>query len=303
MYPGYPADNPASFYTQDVVEISMAAHGGSIVEVARGDDGKWSIVRDSEYNRRLTPLSTAMTFSGPAAGHPRLQTNEDPTGLHVMGTFNNCAGGITPWGTWLMSEENINFYFMGENADADEAVDHGAWAFPVAAPIPGATSTSVSTFHANPANRTASAGWWSRSLDPASTPVKRTALGRFKHEGCENTLTKDSRLVVYMGDDQAFEYLYKFVSAAEVSADRAANASLLDEGTLYVARFEEDGSGRWMPLVHGENGIDEASGFFFAGRRRDRGAPRRRHSRRNAARPPRRRDAQRCDRESICGSH
>ncbi|MEQ8378622.1 PhoX family protein [Parvibaculum sp.] len=262
MYPGYPADNPASFYTQDVVEISMAAHGGSIVEVARGDDGKWSIVRDSEYNRRLTPLSTAMTFSGPAAGHPRLQTNEDPTGLHVMGTFNNCAGGITPWGTWLMSEENINFYFMGENADADEAVNHERMG------VPGSRSYPWGYFHkrfdiSREPREPNRFGWVVEvdPLDPASTPVKRTALGRFKHEGCENTLTKDGRLVVYMGDDQAFEYLYKFVSAAEVSADRAANASLLDEGTLYVARFEEDGSGRWMPLVHGENGIDEASGF------------------------------------------
>jgi hypothetical protein len=262
IHPGYPADDPAGFYTRGIVEISMAAHGGTIVEVSRGENGKWSVVRDSEYNRRLTPLSTVMVLSGPAAGHPRLQTNEDASGRRVMGTFNNCAGGITPWGTWLMSEENINFYFMGENADAGEAVNHERMG------VPGSRSYPWGYFHkrfdiSREPREPNRFGWVVEvdPLDPASTPVKRTALGRFKHEGCENALTKDGRLAVYMGDDQAFEYLYKFVSAAEVSDDRAANASLLDEGTLYVARFEEDGTGKWMPLVHGQNGIDEANGF------------------------------------------
>lgn len=252
----------AAFFTRNVVEVSMAAHGGSIIEVARDADGKWRVVQDSRYNRRLTPLSTAMTFSGPAAGHERLQTNEDPTGLMVMGTFNNCAGGITPWGTWLMSEENINFYFMGENADPREAANHERMG------VPGRRSYPWGYYHkrfdiSQEPREPNRYGWVVEvdPFDPASTPVKHTALGRFKHEGCENAPTKDGRIAVYMGDDQAFEYLYKFVSAAKLSDDRAKNMTLLNEGTLYVARFEEDGSGKWMPLIYGENGLDETNGF------------------------------------------
>ncbi len=252
----------AAFFTRNVVEVSMAAHGGSIIEVARDADGKWRVVQDSRYNRRLTPLSTAMTFSGPAAGHERLQTNEDPTGLMVMGTFNNCAGGITPWGTWLMSEENINFYFMGENADPREAANHERMG------VPGRRSYPWGYYHkrfdiSQEPREPNRYGWVVEvdPFDPASTPVKHTALGRFKHEGCENAPTKDGRIAVYVGDDQAFEYLYKFVSAAKLSDDRAKNMTLLNEGTLYVARFEEDGSGKWMPLIYGENGLDETNGF------------------------------------------
>lgn len=252
----------AAFFTRNVVEVSMAAHGGSIIEVARDAEGKWRVVQDSEYNRRLTPLSTAMSFSGPAAGHERLQTNEDPTGLMVMGTFNNCAGGITPWGTWLMSEENFNFYFMGENADPRETANHERMG------VPGSRSYPWGHYHkrfdlSQEPREPNRFGWVVEvdPLDPASTPVKHTALGRFKHEGCENAQTKDGRIAVYMGDDQAFEYLYKFVSANKMSDDRAKNMTLLNEGTLYVARFEEDGSGKWMPLVHGENGLDETNGF------------------------------------------
>lgn len=259
---GATREETVAFYTRNVVETSMAAHGGTIIEVARGETGKWQVVQDSEYNRRITPLSTAIRISGPAAGHERLQTNEDPTGTMVMGTFNNCAGGITPWNTWLMSEENINFYFMGKNSDPREAANHERMG------VPGSRSYPWGYYHKRfnlsqeprEANRY---GWVTEvdPLDPNSTPEKRTALGRFKHEGCENALTKDGRLAIYMGDDQAFEYLYKFVSTEKVADDRAANSSLLDSGTLYVARFEEDGSGKWMPLVHGENGLDSANGF------------------------------------------
>lgn len=262
MHPGYPEDNLLAFYTREIIEVSMAAHGGSIIEVARGGNGKWQVVRDSPYNRRITPLATEMHLSGPVAGHPRVQTSEDPEGRSVMGTFNNCAGGITPWGTWLMSEENFNFYFMGENADEREAENHKRLG------VPGRISYPWGVYHkrfdlAQEPHEPNRYGWVVEvdPLDPASTPIKRTALGRFKREGCENALTKDNRLALYMGDDQAFEYLYKFVTAEKVREDRAANASLLDSGTLYVARFEEDGSGTWLPLVFGENGLDETNGF------------------------------------------
>ncbi|ABS64241.1 protein of unknown function DUF839 [Parvibaculum lavamentivorans DS-1] len=262
MHAGMADADPREFYTRRIAEISMAAHGGTIVEVARDGNGNWQVVTESKYNRRITPLSTTMSISGPAAGHPRLQTSEDPTGHNVMGTFNNCAGGITPWGTWLMSEENFNFYFIGQPSDEAEAANHERMGFPAGRAYPWGAYHKRFDLAAEPRepNRY---GWVVEvdPLDPASTPVKRTALGRFKHEGCENALTKDGRLVVYMGDDQQFEYLYKFVTAGMVDAgDRAANADLLDNGTLYVARFEEDG-GRWLPLVHGQNGLDETNGF------------------------------------------
>lgn len=262
MHPAYPEDNLLAFYTREIVEISMAAHGGSIIEVARGGDDKWQVVCDSPYNRRITPLATEMHLSGPVAGHPRVQTSEDPEGRRVMGTFNNCAGGITPWGTWLMSEENFNFYFMGKNADEREAENHKRLG------VPGKISYPWGVYHkrfdlSQEPHEPNRYGWAVEvdPLDPASTPIKRTALGRFKREGCENALTKNGHLAVYMGDDQAFEYLYKFVTAGKVSEDRAANASLLDSGTLYVARFEEDGSGKWLPLTFGKNGLDETNNF------------------------------------------
>ncbi|MEX0838639.1 MAG: PhoX family phosphatase [Parvibaculum sp.] len=266
MHPGMaPAagQNPLELFTREIVEVSMAAHGGTVVEVSRDGAGKWSIVRDSSYNRRITPLATKMTISGPAAGHPRLRTSEDPEGRTVMGTFNNCAGGITPWGTWLMSEENFNFYFIGTPDNEAEAANHARIGIPAGRAYPWGAYHKRFNLTAEPRepNRF---GWIVEvdPFDPASTPVKRTALGRFKHEGCESALTKDGRLAVYSGDDQQFEYMYKFVSRDRVNLkDRAANANLLDEGVLHVARFEEDGTGRWLPLVHGTNGLDVANGF------------------------------------------
>ncbi len=162
-----------------------------------------------------------------------------------------------------MSEENFNFYFMGTPNDEAEATNHARIGIPAAFSYPWGRWHKRFDVAAEPRepNRY---GWIVEvdPLDPASTPVKRTALGRFKHEGCENALTKDGRLAVYSGDDQQFEYMYKFVSRDKVNLkDRAANATLLDEGVLYVARFDEDGTGRWLPLIHGQSGLDETNGF------------------------------------------
>ncbi|MBI1262714.1 MAG: DUF839 domain-containing protein [Rhizobiales bacterium] len=262
MFPGLAGTDFRETETAEQVEIAMAAHGGSIIEIARKADGAWEVVKDSSYNRRITLLDTEMTIGGPAAGHPRMQTSEDPTGLRVIGTVNNCAGGITPWGTYLMAEENVNMYFRGHLVPGPEQMSQFRMS------IPGNRfpwGKFHKRFDVNAEPREPNRFGWIvevNPLDPSSMPVKRTALGRFKHEGAETTQSKDGHVVIYMGDDQANEYLYKYVSRDPINLkDRAANQHLLDDGTLYVARFAEDGTGQWMPLIHGENGLDASNGF------------------------------------------
>lgn len=261
MLPGVAATYPESM-TRERCLTEMAAHGGSIVEIVETADG-WKPVIGSKFNRRITAHRTPMDLTGPAAGSPRLVTTEDPTGRKVAGTMNNCAGGITPWGTWLMAEENFNGYFMGETpADSREAEKHPRYG------IPGGWYQWGRHFErydlSKEPNEPNRFGWVVEvdPFDPTSTPKKRTAMGRFKHEGAESVVAPDGRLVVYMGDDQRFDYVYKFVSArAVVKGDRAANRDLLDEGTLYVARFDADGTVEWMPLVHGEGPLTAENGF------------------------------------------
>ena len=169
--------------TRELVEIEKAAHGGSVLEIRRDSDGQWSMVGGSKYARRID-ADTPMEISGPAAGHNRMKTKADPTGQRVFGMLNNCAGGVTPWGTWLSCEENFHGYFWDKlddahrkrgttNAMASPAIGrHGA----------SGTSASTSIEEPNEANRF---GWVVEidPFDPSSTPKKRTALGRFKHEG------------------------------------------------------------------------------------------------------------------------
>jgi secreted PhoX family phosphatase len=264
MFPGLgQQDGDAAFagMTQELVDIEMTAHGNTVVEIEKVD-GKWRIVPDSDYNRRITALDTEMEITGPAAGHALMQTSADAGGTRVIGTINNCAGGISPWGTYLTAEENFHGYFWGDVAGHPQqaAMERygvaGGWyawgkyydRFDV-------------TKEPNEANRF---GWIVEidPLDPTSTPKKRTALGRFKHEGGETVVNKDGKVVVYMGDDERFDYLYKFVTASTYNPDdRAANMDLLDEGTLYVARFDADGSLDWLPLVQGEGPLTAENGF------------------------------------------
>jgi len=255
-------------WTAEKVRKSQAAHGVSVIEVERGADG-WRMVRPSRYARRFT-ASTPFAVGGPAAGHALMKTAADPEGRTVLGTFNNCASGITPWGTYLSGEENFAFYF-GLRDKAPDAHEQ-RWGLRKAAFFRWDEHDERfdASRHPNEPNRF---GWVVEidPMDPASTPVKRTALGRAAHEGAWIAVTKDGRAVVYSGEDARFEYIYKFVSrdriapaSAGVSAAQA-NRTLLDHGTLYVARFDADGSGRWLPLVHGQGPLTAANGFADPG--------------------------------------
>ena len=257
MFPNYSED------TAETVAIEMAAHGIAVVEVQRAEDGTWSYNPESSYNRRISTRSTPMEITGPAAGHDRLKTSADDTGTSVIGTVNNCAGGTTPWMTTLHAEENFHGYFGGELPEGHrEAASYDRLG------VPGGWYSwwlHESRFDlGQEPNEPTRFGWMVEvdPYDPTSTPKKRTALGRFKHEGAESILNSDGHVVVYMGDDQRFDYLYKFVSAGTYNADdRAANMDLLDEGTLYVAQFHADGKVHWMPLVHGEGPLTAENGF------------------------------------------
>jgi secreted PhoX family phosphatase len=262
MFPGLTEKDKLEKLTKDQVEVEMAAHGHAVVEIKK-QAGKWAVVDSSSYNRRISLSATKMTVSGPAAGHELLKTSADPTGKEVIGTLNNCAGGVTPWGTVLICEENFNNYFGGDPAKTTQADSLKRYGFQ------GKAEYAFARFHdrfnlekePNEANRF---GWVVEydPYEPASAPVKRTALGRFKHEGATTVLNKDGRVVVYTGDDERFDYLYKFVTAGTYNAsDRAANSGLLDDGTLYVAQFGADGKLQWLPLVHGQGPLTAENGF------------------------------------------
>jgi uncharacterized protein len=238
-----------------VVAYMQAAVGLSVVELVRGP--KWGYVRDSRYNRRIT-AHTAMEIAGPARGHALLNPRGERVPL-AFGTLGNCAAGTTPWRTYVTAEENVDDYFGNGGAATLDAVTELAhrrfglrvrdsahrWEY----------ADSRFDVAANPAELL-KFGWIVEldPFDPASRPKKRTALGRFKHESATTVLAADGRAVVYMGDDQQFEYFYKFVSRGRFDPTRPdTNRDLLDEGTLYVARLDDDGRGEWLPLVHGEH--------------------------------------------------
>jgi secreted PhoX family phosphatase len=247
--------------TKDLVDVEMAAHGGTIVEI-RKVDGKWQVVTDSPYNRRLT-ADTEMEVTGPAAGHDRLKTSADASGTKVLGTINNCAGGVTPWGTYVTAEENFHGYFSGElPADHPEAKNYERYGVPEGS---YEWANFYDRFDVSKEPKEPNRFGWIVETDPLdanSVPKKRTALGRFKHEGAESIVASDGRVVFYLGDDERFDYAYKFVTSGTFTPDdRAANMSLLDSGTLYVAKFSEDGTLNWMPLVHGEGPLTAENGF------------------------------------------
>lgn len=252
--------------TWDLTKARKAqnAMGVSVVEVKKDANGQWQLVRPSRFARRIT-VQTPMGISGAARGHKLMRTRADRRGETVLGTMQNCAMGQTPWGTYLTCEENWSDIFTNQGeatvlekrygigkkdetyrwSEVDERFDSGK--------------------NPNEPNRFG----WVVEIDPYqpnSRPVKHTALGRFKHEGANVVIAPSGHVVVYMGDDQKFEYIYKFVSKKTYNpAKRAANMTLLDEGTLYVARFNDDGSGQWLPLIHGEGKLTAENGFADQG--------------------------------------
>ncbi|MGB5863721.1 MAG: PhoX family phosphatase [Sulfitobacter sp.] len=276
MFPGLGRQDRAEFkgMTPELIDIEMAAHGGTVVEIEKETTGQWRVERNGKYNRRITPLNTAMTVSGPAAGHARMKTTADPEGMTIIGTLNNCAGGMTPWGTYLMAEENFHGYFWTDALDAEGEPDLSAQ--PEATQmkrygVPGRWynwGTRHDRFNIDKEPNEPNRFGWVVEVDPRNPdamPVKHTALGRFRHEGCETTLASDGRLVVYSGDDNRFDYQYKYVSNGKVGGDPVANSALLSDGTLYAARFDEDGTVVWLPLVHGEGPLTAENGFADQG--------------------------------------
>jgi secreted PhoX family phosphatase len=252
--------------TKELVDVELEAHGMSVVEIKRDDQGQWSVVLDGKYNRRIT-ATTEIDLTGPAAGTDLVRTSADPDGKTVIGTLNNCAGGVTPWGTVVSGEENFNQYFANaslldpESIQALSAARYGV--------NEEASERQWESFYdrfdlAKEPNEPFRFGWAVEidPLDPKSTPKKRTALGRNKHEGHTSVAVDGKPVAIYGGDDQAFDYAYKFVTAGSYSAsDRKANLDLLDDGTLHVAIFNEDGTGEWVPLVQGQGELTEANGF------------------------------------------
>jgi len=262
-------------FTLEKARKAQAAHGVTIVHIRRKSDGSWEHVKNSPYNRRIHG-NTPVAIQGPSAGNALMQTSADPAGTEVLGTLNNCGNGWTPWGTYLTCEENFNGYF-GWNGERTPTVLERRY---------GITQNGFGyrwhtvdprfDVNANP-NEPNRFGWVVEidPFNPSSKPVKRTALGRFKHENAAYSIAPNGKVVVYMGCDERNEYIYKFVSNGTYDAANpysAANRRLLEDGTLYVARFDAGaaagdnmGTGVWIPLVFGQNGLTPENGFASQG--------------------------------------
>ena len=237
--------------TKEHVDVELAAHGMTVVELTRSGN-TWGVNTSSPYNRRITGM-TPIEITGPLRGHPSMQTSYDPDGATVFGMLNNCAGGRTLWGTVLTAEENFNQYFGNSDSLPDGAQKTANKRYG----IPGKASERqweriYPRFDAakepNEVNRF---GYMVEvdPYDPTFVPKKRTAMGRFKHEAASMGLADNGQVVVYSGDDERFDYLYKFVTKGKYNAEfRKTNFELLDQGTLYVAKFFDDGRGQWIPL-------------------------------------------------------
>lgn len=263
MWPGLGADDYLDRLTPDQVAVIKAAIGLSVVEI-RKDGVDWKVVGDAGLNRRIT-LDTPIRISGPCTGHERMRTKADPEGRTVLGTLSNCNGGLTPWGTVLSGEEGAMDYFAGDYRvlPEQELVERQGWDEDENDEY-GLGAIEPRFRFADEPNEWNRFDWVVEldPFDPQAMPVKRTALGRFTHEGAQCVTAPDGRVVVLMGDDDDFEYVYRFVTARPWNPeDRAANRDLLDEGTLSVARFGDEGSVDWLPLVWGQGPLTVENGF------------------------------------------
>jgi uncharacterized protein len=243
-------------WTQEKTNKSLNAHGVSIIEVTKRTGfpwdwkrrrGKWDVVRPSPFARRITGM-TPIEIGGPAAGDPRLMTSDDPAGRRVLGTLNNCAMGFTPWGTYLACEENFNGYFRKNGAQTTLEKRYGI----TAAGFGYLWHMTDKRFRVDEEPNEPNRFGWVVEIDPFrphSTPVKRTALGRLKHEGAWVQEARNGKVVVYMGDDERNEYIYRYVSNLPWRQARAQGINPLDDGILYAAKFHAEGAGEWLPLT------------------------------------------------------
>ena len=254
----------------EAVAVMKASIGVSVVELVR-ERGHWRFLRDSPYNRRLT-AETPMELRGPVRGHELIRSVGDPAGRWALGTFGNCAGGRTPWGTYLSAEENIQDYFGDwaqsrghPDLDARLRVIHDRFPLHERTSRFGWERVDPRFLTTRNPHEPLRFGWVVEvdPYDPERPAIKRTALGRFSHESATTTTARSGQIVVYSGDDKRFEYVYKFVSKGRLNPrEREANRHLLDEGVLHVARFNADGTGQWLPLVHDPRGaLSGSTGF------------------------------------------
>ncbi len=252
-------NNPDGKYvTDDDINKGKNAHGLTAAEL-KEVDGKWQIVKDSTYNRRFTP-DEPMDITGPARGHDMMKTNVDPDGVTALGTFNNCGNGRTPWGTYLACEENFNGYFGTADPDSYEQ-DAANKRYGISGKDRGYGWWKVDerfdvAKESNEGNRH---GYITEvdPYDPTSKPKKRTALGRCKHENAEVVVNGDGRIAIYMGDDERGEFLYRYVSDGYY-AEGGDTDDLMENGTIYVAKFHADGTGQWLALTPETTGMDKA---------------------------------------------
>ena len=270
------------------VRREVNCHGVAVVEMKRRANGMgYEMVPNSKYNRRITSSTTAQ-LAGPVAGSDLVKTKFDPTGFQTRGINNNCGAGLSPWGTYLTTEENfLGVFARGQDASQLSASDnYGRERYGAPENSPGSRylwhtpdakdaiitdefsrwdMTAVGASAADDYRNGFNTFGYITEIDPFdqnSTPQKRTAMGRFAHENCAYAPVEQGKPVVfYMGDDARGEYIYKFVSKAmwsnaDIGGGLKAGDKYLNDGTLYVAIFNEDGSGEWKALVQGQNGLD-----------------------------------------------